>query len=192
MLFNSIEFIIFFSIFFPIFLFSRGSARKFTLLLASYFFYAWWDVRFLSLIILSTIINFILGQRSASENGKPYMVAGVVINLGFLGFFKYFNFFLESIDSLLILVNSPFNFPVYNIILPVGISFFTFQGLSYVLDVYFGRIKPEKSILDFSVYIALFPQLVAGPIVRASLLLPQLKKIYHIKILITYRALTLF
>jgi D-alanyl-lipoteichoic acid acyltransferase DltB (MBOAT superfamily) len=149
------------------------------LLAASYFFYGWWDWRFLSLILISTVVDFYCGRYVARfENPvrrKLLLSISVVLNLSFLGFFKYFDFFVQSLhDSLAIL---GFNVPVsvLGIILPPGISFYTFQELAYIVDVYQRKLKPAESIVDYALFISLFPHLIAGPIQRPSHLLPQVQ-----------------
>lgn len=187
MLFNSITFLVFFSIVYALYLSFSGRVRwqNLLLLVSSYVFYGWWDWRFLSLIIISTLADFIIGIRigelneSVSESGKKrksLLIASVAINLTILGFFKYFNFFSESFIDLW----SAFGFRIdsftLNIVLPVGISFYTFQTMSYTIDIYRKRLQPTKNIINFAVFVAFFPQLVAGPIERAKNLLPQVEK----------------
>lgn len=179
MIFNSYAFLIFFGIFLPTFYLLKGRYRLYFTLFASYVFYGWWDWRFLGLIAFSTITDFYLAQWiEENENQKVrhrLLVISLVLNLATLGFFKYYNFFADSLNDLLTLLGiTPPSF-VLNIILPVGISFYTFQSLSYTIDVYYRKIKPEQSLLKYSAFIAFFPQLVAGPIVRAGDFLPQLK-----------------
>jgi len=144
---------------------------------ASWFFYGWWDVRFVALLAGSTLVNQLLARRIAGSEServrKRAIVAAVVANLGILGFFKYYGFFVGSAEHLLVGLGLRVQLPLLQIVLPVGISFFTFQALSYVIDVHRRKIQPS-SMLDFGVYLAFFPQLVAGPIVRASEFLPQL------------------
>lgn len=150
--------------------------RNVILLAASYYFYAYWDIRFCGLLLLSTVVDYVsAGQISRSANDrtrKRWLMVSLCVNLGVLGFFKYFNFFIDSAATLLQSVQWSPN--TLQIILPVGISFYTFQTLSYTIDVYRKKIAPAGSLLDFALYVAFFPQLVAGPIVRASELLPQL------------------
>ncbi len=147
-------------------------------LLASYIFYGWWDWRFLSLIMISTVMDFylgsLIGQTENPRRRKQYIILSMIMNLGFLGFFKYFNFFIDSFASMLQGFGLEPSISSLNIILPVGISFYTFQSMSYTIDVYRKHIPVEKSLLKFATFIALFPQLVAGPIVRAADLLPQM------------------
>ena len=182
MIFNSIEFFIFLPIVFTLFwLFGRKSAKtqNLILLVASYVFYGWWDYRFLSLIILSTLVDFIVGREiyksKDKKHQKRWLTFSLVFNLGLLGFFKYFDFFVESFVSAFSFAGMQMGHSwTLDIVLPVGISFYTFQTLSYSLDIYRGQLKPTKSWLAFATYVAFFPQLVAGPIERASQLLPQI------------------
>jgi len=154
------------------------TARKVLLLVASYYFYAYWDVRFLGLLILSTLWDYVIGRLLSSIDLKPIrrvlLGASLLGNLGVLGFFKYYNFFIDSAQSLL--GSWGLQGGSLEIILPIGISFYTFQTLSYTIDVYRGTLAPCRRLLDFSLYVAFFPQLVAGPIVRASEFLPQLDR----------------
>jgi len=153
--------------------------RKLWLLAASYMFYAAWDWRFLSLIIASTVIDYTVGillSRPLTGAGrKRCLIFSLVGNLGILGFFKYYNFFIESAAELSGLVGLPLSVHTLNLILPVGISFYTFQTLSYTIDVYRGRLEPTRNFLDLALFVGFFPQLVAGPIVRAADFLPQLR-----------------
>jgi alginate O-acetyltransferase complex protein AlgI len=183
MLFNSLAFVIFLPIVFILYWSVPGKnirIRNLLLVIASYVFYGWWDWRFLSLIFISSLVDFFLGyqiERNASIiKRKILLISSIVVNLGILGFFKYFNFF---IDNLLVLFNSFGYHPSaisLRIILPVGISFYTFQTMSYTIDVYRKKIKATKDILAFFAFVSFFPQLVAGPIERASSLLPQFKE----------------
>ncbi len=147
------------------------------LLAASYFFYGYWDWRFLGLIACSSIVNHMLAvamwRTDKSKLHRLYVILAVVFNLGMLGFFKYYGFFIMSTYQLFARLNLQIALPLLDIVLPVGISFFTFQAMSYVLDVYRKEMEPAPHLIDFAVYLAFFPQLVAGPIVRASILLPQ-------------------
>lgn len=150
---------------------------KLFMLAASYVFYGWWDWRFVALIVASTVVNQLLATASArAPSARASRVAvgtAVAANLTVLGFFKYYGFFVDSVSDLFETVGMGANLPLLRVILPVGISFFTFQAMSYVIDVH-RRVIPPASMLDFGVYLAFFPQLVAGPIVRASEFLPQL------------------
>ena len=150
------------------------------IVIASYVFYGWWDWRFLSLIIISTLIDFSIGLNLKNEQNlfkrKILLWSSIIVNLGFLGFFKYYNFFIDNFISAFSFFGSDINPNTLNIILPVGISFYTFQTLSYTIDVYKRQITPTNDIIGFSAFVCFFPQLVAGPIERASHLLPQFKK----------------
>ena len=183
MLFNSISFLIFLPVVFILYwgLFNKSlKLQNIFLLIASYLFYGWWDYRFLALIAASTLVDFIVGrflQKTGKQiHRKMLLCLSLGFNLGLLGFFKYYNFFIESwIDSW---ANLGVDMQVssLNIILPVGISFYTFQTLSYTIDVYRRKIEPTSDIINFAVFVAFFPQLVAGPIERAKHLLPQFSK----------------
>tara|TARA_B100000768_G_C11284815_1_gene381671 strand:- start:11383 stop:12819 length:1437 start_codon:yes stop_codon:yes gene_type:complete len=180
MFFNSIDFAIFLPIVFILYWFVTAKHLKLQNLLlvgASYFFYAFWDWRFLSLIVFSTVLDFIVGLLLEKENNqgrrKLYLLISVVVNLGFLGFFKYFNFFLENFIEVYSLFGMSLRASSLQIILPVGISFYTFQTMSYTIDVYRKNLKPTKNFIAFSAFVSFFPQLVAGPIERATQLLPQ-------------------
>ncbi len=180
MLFNSIDFAIFLPIVFILYWFVTAKHLKLQNLLlvgASYFFYAFWDWRFLSLIVFSTVLDFIVGLLLEKENNqgrrKFYLLISVVVNLGFLGFFKYFNFFLENFIEVYSLFGMSLRASSLQIILPVGISFYTFQTMSYTIDVYRKNLKPTKNFIAFSAFVSFFPQLVAGPIERAAQFLPQ-------------------
>ena len=150
--------------------------KHLVLLIASYIFYAYWDARFLLLLILQTYISYFLAKKieraQTPQLGKRFMLVGVSISLGILGFFKYFNFFVGSFAALFGIQS----LGALNIILPVGISFYTFQALSYLIDVYRDKLKASERFVDLSMYISFFPQLVAGPIVRASDFLPQMEE----------------
>ena len=181
MIFNSLEFAVFALIVMTLYWgFARFRRVQNTMLLvASYFFYGWWDWRFLSLIALSTIVDYFVGLKLESTDDakkRRYLLwVSLGTNLGILGFFKYFNFFAESTVTLLNSIGLQADAVTLNVVLPVGISFYTFQTLSYSIDIYRGRLKATRSLLDFSLFVAFFPQLVAGPIERASALLPQIQ-----------------
>ncbi|GHT02388.1 alginate O-acetyltransferase [Bacteroidia bacterium] len=164
--------------------------RNLFLLVASYVFYGWWDWRFLSLIVISSLMDFLLGckidtlnkrEDDASDDALPalkrqkknWLLVSIVVNLGFLGFFKYFGFFTESLAALLSTVGVSLSSTTLNIILPVGISFYTFQSLSYTIDLYKRQTEPAKNWIQFFAFVSFFPQLVAGPIERAKNFLPQ-------------------
>jgi D-alanyl-lipoteichoic acid acyltransferase DltB (MBOAT superfamily) len=182
MLFNSLSFAIFFPVVFFLYWFvcqKNLRLQNILLLVASYFFYACWDWRFLFLLAFSTFLDYFTGLKMSSaarpSQRKFWLILSIGINLGFLGVFKYYNFFAETFRELL----SGFGMEVHpatiQVILPVGISFYTFHGLSYVIDIYRKKIEPEKNLVDYSVFVAFFPLLVAGPIERATHLLPQIR-----------------
>ena len=177
MLFNSLTFLIFFAIVYALYLAFNHRWQNRLLLLASYVFYGAWDWRFLSLIWISTILDYFCGikinEASSDRKRRFYLALSIAGNLSMLGFFKYFNFFAGSMKVLL----SHFGIaaqPLFlNIVLPVGISFYTFQTMSYAIDIYRNEMKPTKKFFDFALFVAFFPQLVAGPIERAKRLLHQ-------------------
>lgn len=186
MAFNSFAFAVFLPLVLILY-WSLGRSRKAQnamLLVASYVFYGWWDWRFLSLLIVSTVVDYIVAERihaiqatdaDSQRRRKRWLLLSLVGNLGILGFFKYFNFFAGSLQSALASVGIQAD-PFYlNVILPVGISFYTFQTLSYTVDVYRREMPPAKTLTDFALYVAFFPQLVAGPIERAITLVPQIE-----------------
>ena len=183
MLFNSLEFALFLPIVFFLYWFITQKNLKLQnalIVLSSYVFYGWWDWRFLSLIIFSTVVDYLIGQRLRTEDKqskrKVLLWTSIIVNLGFLGFFKYYNFFLENFVDAFSLFGMQINANSLNIILPVGISFYTFQTLSYTIDVYRKKLEPTKDFMAFSAFVCFFPQLVAGPIERATNLLPQFYK----------------
>lgn len=183
MLFNSIDFAIFLPIVFLLYWLGTGNNLKLQnslIVIASYFFYGWWDWRFLSLILISSIIDYTIGLKLLQQNNqkkrKTLLWTSIILNLGFLGIFKYYNFFLENFINAFSLFGIPINENGLNIILPVGISFYTFQTLSYSIDVYKRKLDPTKDFIAFSAFVSFFPQLVAGPIERATDLLPQFYK----------------
>jgi D-alanyl-lipoteichoic acid acyltransferase DltB (MBOAT superfamily) len=177
MLFNSYEFAVFFVIVYGLYLFADHKWQNRLLLAASYYFYGSWDWRFLSLIVASTLIDYVCGLKIAASADaairKRFLAVSVICNLSFLGFFKYFNFFAETFQALLDGIGLTANPVLLNIILPVGISFYTFQTMSYTIDIYRGQLEPTRNLRDFALFVAFFPQLVAGPIERAKRLLPQ-------------------
>lgn len=182
MLFNSISFAIFLPIVFFLYWFMTNKNLKLQnllLLVASYYFYACWDWRFMFLLMFSTFLDYYTGlkiEESKNQNLRKFWLwLSVGINLGFLGFFKYYNFFAENFAEMLQNFGLQVNPWTLKVILPVGISFYTFHGLSYVLDIYFKRIKAERNFVDYAVFVSFFPLLVAGPIERATHLLPQIK-----------------
>lgn len=183
MLFNSFSFALFLPVVFVLYWFVTNRnlrAQNILLLGASYFFYACWDWRFLFLLIFSTALDYFTGIQLAAARRKSvkrfWFWLSICINLGFLGVFKYFNFFSQSFTELLANFGAQVNIGTVEVILPVGISFYTFHGLSYVIDVYNGKIQTERDFIHYSVFVSFFPLLVAGPIERATHLLPQIKK----------------
>lgn len=176
MIFNSVEFILFFPIVYLLYLILDHKKQNLLLLVASYFFYGYWDWRFLGLILLSTLVDYVASNEIGKNKPATRKIAfwsSIIINLGILGFFKYYNFFINSLASLFSTVGISYSPYVFNIILPLGISFYTFQTMSYTIDVYRGTIKPVSDFFDFALFVSFFPQLVAGPIERATNLIPQ-------------------
>lgn len=180
MLFNSLDFAIFLPIVFILYWFVANKSLKlqnFLIVVASYVFYGWWDWRFLSLILFSTLVDYFIGigllRQENQARRKLLLWTSILVNLGFLGFFKYYNFFLDNFVSAFSFFGNEMNANSLNIILPVGISFYTFQTLSYSIDVYRRKLEPTKDFIAFSAFVSFFPQLVAGPIERATHLLPQ-------------------
>ena len=180
MLFNSVQFFVFFGIVLGLYRLLDHRWQNRMLLIASYIFYGAWDWRFLSLIWISTFIDFWCGgrmQRAADQRSRRrFLMISVVSNLGILGFFKYFNFFSENLIRLAEAAGWNLHPATLDIILPVGISFYTFQSMSYTIDIYRGELKAHDSLLEFALFVAFFPQLVAGPIERARHLLPQVAR----------------
>ncbi|MBL4889968.1 MAG: MBOAT family protein, partial [Candidatus Lindowbacteria bacterium] len=178
MVFNSLQFVCFFLVVYSLYLMLGHRAQNRMLLVASYVFYGAWDWRFLSLIIVSTILDYTCGLKiynsSAQKKRRLYLSVSLFGNLSILGFFKYYDFFAQNLVVLL----EQFDFSVQphllHVILPVGISFYTFQTMSYTIDIYRKEMKPTKKFLDFALFVSFFPQLVAGPIERAKRLLPQI------------------
>ncbi|GLB47932.1 MBOAT family O-acyltransferase [Neptunitalea lumnitzerae] len=183
MLFHSITFLVFLPIVFILYWYITNNNLKLQnvlILIASYVFYGWWDYRFLALIVFSTVVDFICGlqihKTSIKSKRKLFMCISLIANLGLLGFFKYYNFFIESFVEAFSNVGVNIEISTLYIILPVGISFYTFQTLSYTIDIYKERLKPTSDFIAFASFVSFFPQLVAGPIERASNLLPQFFK----------------
>ena len=183
MIFNSIDFAIFLPIVFILYWFATNKNLKlqnFLIVAASYLFYGWWDWRFLSLILFSTVVDYTVGRKLRIEENqtkrKILLWTSILVNLGFLGFFKYYNFFLDNFITAFSFFGSEIKANSLNIILPVGISFYTFQTLSYTIDVYKRKLEPTTDFIAFSAFVSFFPQLVAGPIERATHLLPQFYK----------------
>lgn len=179
MLFNSFIFVGFFIAVYGLYVLCNHKWQNRLLLVASYLFYASWDWRFLSLIIFSTLVDYICSIQIYESTGKPrkkvFLYTSLIVNLGLLGIFKYFGFFAENFAALASLFGWYPGDITLTVVLPVGISFYTFQTLSYTIDVYRNRLKPERNLLQFALYVAFFPQLVAGPIERAWRLLPQIQ-----------------
>jgi alginate O-acetyltransferase complex protein AlgI len=181
LLFNTFHFAYFFALLFPAYwaLQRHYKAQNLLLLLAGYFFYACWEPRFLALLILSTVMDFACGlavdRIEAPRRRKLFVMLSMALNLGMLGYFKYVNFFAESMQ--LALSKAGIDLPLQHIevVLPIGISFYTFQSMSYVIDVYRKQIKPTRNLLEFATFVSFFPHLVAGPIMRPTTLLPQIQ-----------------
>ncbi len=183
MLFNSVNFLIFLPVVFILYWFvfnKKYQDQNLLILTASFYFYACWNWKFLFLLIFSIGLDFLSGimiERSGNKKeAKFWLLISIVINLGFLGFFKYYNFFIESFSELVAGFGFHVNVWLLKIVLPVGISFYTFHGLSYVIDIYKKRIAAERNFVDYAVFVSYFPLLVAGPIERATHLLPQIQK----------------
>lgn len=180
MLFNSFIFFIFLGVVLPLYYFLPKKFRNPLLLVASYIFYGYWDYRFVGLLILSTVIDFFIGKKlhltNINRNRKLLLALSIIANLGILSFFKYFGFFIDSLTPLAGIFGGNLDYLHLKIILPVGISFYTFQTMSYTIDLYRKKIEPTNNFIDFAVFVSFFPQLVAGPIERAKHLLPQIYK----------------
>ncbi|MFZ5569865.1 MAG: MBOAT family O-acyltransferase [Thermodesulfobacteriota bacterium] len=178
MLFNSWVFLLFLAVVLPVYYSLNTRFQNIFLIVASYFFYGYWDYRFLSLIVISTTVNYTIAlgiQTAAGKKKKKLLIIGIILNLGFLGFFKYYHFFIDSLsDVFQILGFSPVT-STLKIILPLGISFYTFQAMAYIIDVYLGRQTATKDKISFALFICYFPLLLAGPIERAGHLLPMLQ-----------------
>ena len=180
MLFTELVFLVFCPLFFVFFFATKGTARLSVCLLGSYVFYGWWDWRFLFLILFTTVANFWFGrlmEKADSESHKKkYLVLSVAVNLAVLAYFKYANFFIDSLGACVQALGNTWKFDTLRIILPLGISFYTLQTMTYMIDLYRGQVKREDSLLRFAVFVAFFPRLVAGPILRAADFLPQLRE----------------
>ena len=184
MLFNSFEFLIFlptvFFLYWGVFAY-KLKFQNLIIVISSYLFYSFWDYRFLSLIFLSTLVDFYVGlnipKNTSFNKRKVLLICSLFFNLGILGLFKYYNFFIDSWISLFSSIGYEIaSHSTLNIVLPVGISFYTFQTMSYTIDIYRGKLKPVEDFISFASFVAFFPQLVAGPIERATNLLPQMLK----------------
>jgi alginate O-acetyltransferase complex protein AlgI len=180
MLFDTPIFFLFLAVVIAVYWGLTKSGQNRLLLVASYIFYGWWDWRFLSLIFISTLVDYFSASfiyRSGDKlHRRSLLAVSVAMNLGFLGFFKYFNFFADSFSQAMHLIGISVPTRTLNVLLPPGISFYTFQALAYIVDVYFGRIRPAKSLVDYALFISFFPHLIAGPIQRPSHLLPQVQE----------------
>ncbi len=185
MLFNSFEFLLFLPVTVILYYQTPWRFRWVLLLIASYIFYASWDPKYLLLILLTTMTTWYTGGRMSGlkdkQQRKPWMWGSLAVNLGLLIYFKYTNFALEQFEYITALIGLKYHAPELKILLPVGISFYTFQSLSYTLDIYYGRTRHEKHLGIYALYVAYFPQLVMGPIERSNNLLPQLKKEHHVE-----------
>lgn len=184
MTFTTLSFIVLlFTTFFLYWKLNKRSQQNILLLTVSYFFYGWWDYRFCFLLFISSIIDYFIGitlfKTSWPQSRRALLIASLCFNLGLLGIFKYWNFFTDSLASSLAVLGWRVDFFTLQIILPVGISFYTFQTLSYTLDIYRRQLKPTNNLIDYLVYVSFFPQLVAGPIERATHLLPQFESPRH-------------
>jgi alginate O-acetyltransferase complex protein AlgI len=190
MIFNSLDFAVFLPIVFILYWFGCDrhiKLQNLLIVIASYVFYGWWDWRFLSLIVFSTLVDYGVGlglsKQIDSKKRKLLLALSIMVNLGLLGFFKYYNFFLDSFIHSFSFFGMTINANSLNVILPVGISFYTFQTLSYSIDVYRNKLAPTRDFIAFSAFVSFFPQLVAGPIERATHLLPQFYQkrtfVYH-------------
>ena len=180
MLFNSLQFVVFFPIVIILYFIIPHNKRWILLLIASYYFYMCWKVDYIILIMISTLIDYVCSNKMSKINEKPkrkkWLLISIFSNLGILFGFKYFNFFSQNIQTLFDNYNIFFEMPFFNVLLPVGISFYTFQTLSYTIDVYNNKTTAQKHLGVFAVYVSFFPQLVAGPIERSNHLLPQFFK----------------
>ena len=180
MLFNSFAFLVFLPAFMLCYWATSGRTRLWVMLVFSIGFYAWWDWRFVFLLLFSSVVDFSLGILLENEQGdairRRLIVLSVAVNLGFLGFFKYFNFFADSAARLSRSMGLHVTYDALKIVLPVGISFYVFKTMSYTIDVYRRTEKAERDLLKFTTFVVFFPELVAGPIVRASRMLPQLQR----------------
>src|SRR6058998_1813540 len=175
MLFNSFQYWIFFLMVAVLFYSMPFRIGKLLLLCASYVFYMWWDPRFIVLILTSTVVDYFLGiwlEVTSGRRKKILLAISLVVNLGILGFFKYYDFFAGSLAGLL---HIPKSSVVLQVVLPVGVSFYTFASLSYTLDVYWGKMKAVRNLIDYALFIAFFPHLIAGPIIRARQFISQIQ-----------------
>src|SRR4051794_3172536 len=176
--FNSLHFVWFFLVVYALYRLLPHKGQNWLLLVASYYFYAAWDYRFVALLGASTLVDYscgrLLGRVQDDRRRRLIMWLSIGFNLTLLGFFKYFNFFADNLQALFATVGWRVDFVTLRVLLPIGISFYTFVTMSYVIDVYRREIEPTRNLLDFAVFVAYFPHLVAGPILRATALLPQI------------------
>jgi D-alanyl-lipoteichoic acid acyltransferase DltB (MBOAT superfamily) len=183
MLFNSFQFAYFLAIFLPLYWLLPHAGQNLLLLAGSYYFYACWNPKFLTLLVLSTVVDYLCGlavdRIEDQKKRKAFVALSMAFNLGMLGYFKYYNFFADSLQEML--AGAGWNVPLthLNVILPIGISFYTFQSMSYVIDVYRREIRPTRNPLQFAAFVSFFPHLVAGPIMRPTTLLPQIERKRH-------------
>jgi len=184
MTFVSFEFIVLFTVFLALYFALPHKWQNRLLLVTNYIFYGWWDFRFLSLLIMSSIVDFLCGlliDRSQSQGERrKFLAVGITFNMVTLSIFKYFDFFSQNLHAALLGIGVDVSLPTLNVILPIGISFYTFQTMSYTFDVYLGEVKATTRFLDFLVFVGFFPHLVAGPILRARNLLPQVLNPRHV------------
>lgn len=180
MLFHSFAFLVFFPAVVAVYYALPHRSRWALLLAASYFFYAWWRVEYLALIVFSTLVDYAaglgMGRAQSQRLKRLWLAASLTANLGLLGAFKYFNFLNANVEAVVTWLGLPYGVPMLDVLLPVGISFYTFQSISYTVDVYRGKRPPERHLGIFAVYVSFFPQLVAGPIERSTTLLPQFRR----------------
>ena len=180
MFFNSLEYFVFLAIVLALYYSFSHRWQNYMLLAVSYFFYGYWDYRFLSLMLISTVVDFFAGRivdhATTESKRRTFLAISMIVNLTFLVFFKYFNFFIDSAERVLSAAGMGFSAPVLYVILPAGISFYTFESMSYVIDVYRRKVKSTDNFFDFALFIAFFPKLVAGPIMRIDDLLPQIER----------------
>jgi alginate O-acetyltransferase complex protein AlgI len=180
MVFNSLIFLLFLAVVLALYYPLNHRGQNVMLLLASYFFYGWWDYRFLSLLLFTSLFDYVCALKIEAENRparrKLFLASSIFVNMGVLGIFKYYNFFASSLQSAFGAIGMHLDFPTLHLILPIGLSFYTFLSMSYTIDVYRKEMPATRHPLDFMLYVAYFPHLVAGPIVRASYLLPQVQR----------------
>ncbi len=180
MLFNTPVFFVFFAIVLALYYPLPRRWQNILLVVASYVFYGWWDPRFCILLFISTALDYVCGLMIPGRRPKLWLWISVVGQLGMLCFFKYYNFFESSVADLCRLFGMDPSWPTLKLVLPVGISFYTFQTLSYTIDIYRKKIEPTKDFVEFAVFVSFFPHLVAGPILRATYMLPQIRKDRHV------------